>query len=124
VRIEDAAMDEFVRVFSLDEVAPGTARLATVGSYDVGVFNVDGTIYAIDNVCPHVDGPLHGGKVNKAACTVSCPLHGRDFSLIDGTEGYGRQSVATFDVSVRDGEIYVASTPRPLVSGATQTSNR
>lgn len=112
-----SAMDEFVRVFSLNEVAPGTARVATLGDYDVGVFNVDGTIYAIDNVCPHVDGPLHGGKVNNAACTVTCPLHGREFSLVDGTEGYGRQSVATFDVSVRDGEIYVASTPRLLVPG-------
>jgi nitrite reductase/ring-hydroxylating ferredoxin subunit len=118
-RLKDAAMDEFVRIFSLDEVAPGTARVATVGGYDVGVFNVDGTIYAIDNLCPHVDGPLHGGKVNNAACTVTCPLHGREFSLVDGTEGYGRQSVVTFDVSVRDDEIYVASTPRPLVAPGT-----
>jgi nitrite reductase/ring-hydroxylating ferredoxin subunit len=118
VRLEDRSMDEFVRVFSLDEVAPSTARMTTVGGYDVGVFNVDGTIYAIDNVCPHVDGPLHGGTVNKIACTVTCPLHGREFSLVDGTEEYGRQSVATFDVSVRDGEIYVASAPRPLVPGA------
>jgi 3-phenylpropionate/trans-cinnamate dioxygenase ferredoxin subunit len=109
------AMEEFVRVFSLNEVAPGTARVATLGDYDVGVFNVDGTIFAIDNACPHVDGPLHGGKVNNAACTVTCPLHGREFSLVDGTEGYGRQSVATFDVSVRDGEIYVSSTPRLLL---------
>lgn len=108
-------MDDFVRVLSLDEVPPGTARLTTVGEYDVGVFNVGGTIYAIDNVCPHVDGPLHGGKVNEAACTVACPLHGRIFSLKDGTEEYGRTPVATFDVSVRDGEIYVASTPHPLV---------
>ena len=113
-------MDDFVRVFPLDEVAPGTARLATVGGYDVGVFNVDGTIYAIDNVCPHVDGPLHGGKVNPTTCTVMCPLHGREFSLIDGTEEYGRQSVVTFEVSVRDGDIYVASTPRPLVPGPTK----
>jgi nitrite reductase/ring-hydroxylating ferredoxin subunit len=108
-------MDEFVRVFSLDEVTPGNARVVTVGDYDIGVFNVDGTIYAIDNVCPHVDGPLHGGKVNAATCTVMCPLHFREFSLIDGTEGYGRQPVATFDVDVRDGAIYVNSTPHPLV---------
>jgi nitrite reductase/ring-hydroxylating ferredoxin subunit len=111
-------MDEFVRVFSLDEVAPGAARVARIGDYEVAVFNVDGTIYAIDELCPHVDGPLHGGPVNKTACTVTCPLHGREFSLVDGTEGYGRQSVATFDVSVRGGEIYVASTPRPLVTVA------
>ena len=94
-------MDEFVRVFSLEEVAPGTARVTTVGDYDVGVFNVDGA--------------LHGGKVNKTTCRVSCPLHGREFSLIDGTEEYGRQPVATFDVEVRDGAIFVAAAPRPLV---------
>ncbi len=104
-----------MRVFSLAEVPADTARVTQIGAYDVGVFNVDGTIYAIDNRCPHVDGPLHGGKVDKETCTVSCPLHFRDFSLIDGTEEYGRQSVAVFDVSVRDGEIFVASTPRPLV---------
>jgi nitrite reductase/ring-hydroxylating ferredoxin subunit len=108
-------MDDFVRVFSLDEVPPGTARVTPLGDYEVGVFNVDGTIYAIDNVCPHVDGPLHGGKVNPVACTVMCPLHFREFSLIDGTEGYGRQSVVTFDAAVRDGAIYIAQAPRPLV---------
>jgi nitrite reductase/ring-hydroxylating ferredoxin subunit len=115
-KVEDAAMDDCVRVFSLDEVAPGKARVTTVGDYDIGVFNVDGTIYAIDNVCPHVDGPLHGGPVNATACTVTCPLHGRVFSLVDGTEEYGRQPVATFEVSVRDGDIFIASTPRPLVT--------
>jgi nitrite reductase/ring-hydroxylating ferredoxin subunit len=110
-------MDDFVRVFSLAEVAPGTARVATVGEYEVGVFNIDGTIYAIDDVCPHVEGPLHSGVINKAACTVTCPLHAWDFNLADGTEGFGRRSVATFEVSVRDGEIFVGSTPRPLVPG-------
>jgi nitrite reductase/ring-hydroxylating ferredoxin subunit len=110
-------MDEFVRVFSLDQVPPGSARVARFGAYEVGVFNIDGTIYAIDDICPHVEGPLHSGAVNKAACTVTCPLHAWDFSLVDGTEGYGRQSVATFDVAVRDGAIYVASTPRPIVPG-------
>jgi nitrite reductase/ring-hydroxylating ferredoxin subunit len=43
-------MDEFVRVFSLDEVAPGTARVTTIGDYEVAVFNVDGTLYAIDEL--------------------------------------------------------------------------
>jgi nitrite reductase/ring-hydroxylating ferredoxin subunit len=110
-------MDEFVRVFSLDQVPPGAARVTRFGGHEVGVFNIDGTIYAIDDVCPHVEGPLHSGTVNKAACTVTCPLHAWDFSLVDGTEGFGRQSVATFEVSVCDGDIYVASTPRPVVPG-------
>jgi 3-phenylpropionate/trans-cinnamate dioxygenase ferredoxin component len=110
-------MDELVRVFSLAEVPPGTARVTEIGDYQVGVFNVNGSIYAIDNLCPHVDGPLHGGPIDTEACTVTCPLHGREFSLVDGTEGYGRQSVVTFEVSIRDGDIYLASTPRPLVPG-------
>jgi 3-phenylpropionate/trans-cinnamate dioxygenase ferredoxin subunit len=110
-------MEDFVRAFALADVPPGSARITEIGDYQVGVFNVNGTIYAIDNLCPHVDGPLHGGPIDTEACTVTCPLHGREFSLVDGTEGYGRQSVVTFEVSIRDGDIYLASTPRPLVPG-------
>jgi nitrite reductase (NADH) small subunit len=103
----------FMRVFSLDELKPGSARVVTVGEYEVGVFNVDGTIYAIDDLCPHVGGPLHSGHVDNEAKTVTCPLHAWDYSLVDGTACIGRRrSVAAFDVSIRDGQVYVASDPR------------
>jgi nitrite reductase/ring-hydroxylating ferredoxin subunit len=104
----------FVRVLSLAELPPGRTWSVTMGEYEVGLFNIDGEIYAIDDVCPHVDGPLHSGKVDQENKVVTCPLHAWDFSLITGKEGYNRRSVACFDTEVRDGDIYVASVPRPL----------
>jgi nitrite reductase (NADH) small subunit len=109
------AAASFVRVFSLDEIKPGSARVATIGDFEVGVFNVDGTIYALDDLCPHVGGPLHSGRVDIVAKTITCPLHAWDYSLVDGTACIGRRrSVASFDVSIRDGDIFVASQPRAV----------
>jgi nitrite reductase/ring-hydroxylating ferredoxin subunit len=102
----------FVRVFALSEIKPGSARVETVGEHEVAIFNVDGAIYAIDDLCPHVGGPLHSGPVDAAEKTVTCPLHSWDFRLADGTNCQGRRSVAAYDVDIRDGDVYVAAQPR------------
>jgi nitrite reductase/ring-hydroxylating ferredoxin subunit len=46
------------------------------------VFNVEGTIHAIDNDCTHDGGPLSEGVVNEG-CVV-CPWHGAEFDLVTG----------------------------------------
>jgi nitrite reductase (NADH) small subunit len=102
--------EPFARVAAVSDLPPGSATMAAVGDYDIAVFNVDGTIYAIDDVCPHFAGPLHEGTVD--AGVVSCPLHGWCFNLSDGTMTNGRRSVSTFDVLVENGEISVSRTPR------------
>lgn len=104
----------FQRVFALDILPPGTARMETVGEFDIGFFNLDGEIYAVDDVCPHVGGLLHGGWVNKEEKLITCPLHGWRFNLCDGTMRPGRRRIATFDVEIRDGDVYVNPTPRPV----------
>ena len=102
----------FVRVCSLAEIKPGSARVEMVGTYEVAIFNVGGTIYAIDDLCPHVGGPLHSGSVDAAEKIVTCPLHAWDFRLADGTNCQGRRSVAAYDVDIRDGDVYIAAEPR------------
>jgi nitrite reductase/ring-hydroxylating ferredoxin subunit len=110
---EDNGGDAFVRIFSVAELKPGAKRVKMVGPYEVGVFNIDGTIYAIDDVCPHVDGPLHSGPVDAANKTVTCPLHAWCFSLVDGASRDGRRaSIATFEVSIRGDDVYVSAHPR------------
>jgi nitrite reductase/ring-hydroxylating ferredoxin subunit len=39
-------------------------------------------LFAFDDMCPHVGGSLRGGKVAGAA--VTCPWHGRRYSLASG----------------------------------------
>ena len=47
-------MPEFVKVAAAGEIAPGAKILAEVGERPIAVFNVEGTFYAIDDVCTHL----------------------------------------------------------------------
>jgi nitrite reductase/ring-hydroxylating ferredoxin subunit len=48
----------------------------------IALFNVDGTFYALDGICPHQGGPL--GKGTLAGCLVTCPWHGWQFDVTTG----------------------------------------
>lgn len=50
----------------------------------VALFNLDGAIYAIEDVCTHDGGPLVEGRVVNG-CEVQCPRHGARFNIRNGT---------------------------------------
>jgi 3-phenylpropionate/trans-cinnamate dioxygenase ferredoxin component len=70
------------RVASTNELPPGSALAVEVAGRTIGLFNVDGVIYAIDNVCTHDNAPLSEGVVSDG-CIV-CPWHGAQFDLTTG----------------------------------------
>lgn len=71
-------------VCPLAELAPGSMRLVEHDGRKIGVFNCDGTLYAIEDRCSHDDGPLAEGEFDPSACTVECPRHGSLFDLTTG----------------------------------------
>jgi 3-phenylpropionate/trans-cinnamate dioxygenase ferredoxin subunit len=73
-----------VSVCPLAELPPGAMRLVEYEETKIGVFNCDGTLYAIEDRCSHDDGPLAEGEFDAAACTVECPRHGSLFDLTSG----------------------------------------
>jgi nitrite reductase (NADH) small subunit len=75
-------MSDFVTVARVGDLAPGKARQVTVGERWVGLFNVDGTYHAVDNLCLHRGGPLADGVIR--GCTVTCPWHGWQFDVCTG----------------------------------------
>lgn len=75
-------MAEFVKVGKKDEVAPGTAKSFSVDGRSVAVCNVDGTYYAIDDVCTHDGGPLDQGLLD--GTQIECPRHGARFDVRTG----------------------------------------
>lgn len=102
------------------EFAPGTHRVVKIRKLEVGVFNVDGTFYALPNVCTHQFGPLCEGTVNgTTACSaatgwryawvregeiVTCPWHGLEFDITTGQcLASSRVRLRTFSVTVEDG---------------------
>ncbi len=98
-----------VAVCPLDELPPGTMKLVHAGPLLVGVYNVDGDLYAIEDRCSHDDGPLVEGDWEPEEAVVICPRHGSRFDLRSGRPltlpAY--EPVATFPVRVEDGTVVV-----------------
>src|SRR5690348_12490263 len=99
-----------VVVGSIDEVPVGEGRTFAVNGEQIAVFRLrDGSLRAIDAVCPHKGGPLADGLADDRV--VVCPLHGHIFDLCTGSEAGGSaMSVRSYEVSAPDGTIRI--TPR------------
>ncbi len=98
--------------------------MITAGRVEIGVFNVNGTFYAMPNVCTHQFGPLCEGTVDgtmtASAATgwryewtrdgeiVTCPWHGIEFDITTGRSlASARLKVRTYPVVVEDGQVKV-----------------
>jgi len=75
-------MAEFVRVAAAADVKPGQGIVAEANGKTLAVFNVDGTIHAINNTCCHRDGPLGEGELE--GNIVTCPWHGWRYNVTTG----------------------------------------
>ena len=69
--------------------------------------NVDGEIYAVEDMCSHEDASLYNGAL-KGRC-VECPLHGSHFDLKTGEpqQEPATEAIKTFSVKVENEQIWV-----------------
>jgi 3-phenylpropionate/trans-cinnamate dioxygenase ferredoxin component len=72
----------FERVASGADVAPGSVRVFQAGDRSIALCNLDGSFYAVDNLCTHDNGPLGEGTLYNG--TVECPRHGARFDVQTG----------------------------------------
>jgi len=102
-------MSPLVDICPLEELPPGEKRLVEVEDLEIGVFNCNGTLLAIEDRCSHDDGELVEGEFDPDDCTVECPRHGSLFDLRTGKPltlpAY--VPIDTFPVHVEDGVIRV-----------------
>jgi nitrite reductase/ring-hydroxylating ferredoxin subunit len=104
-------MSEFVRVAHAAAVQPGKSYPVIVGRYEVVLFNIDGTIYALENSCPHQGGPLAEGFLEGAL--ITCPWHAWCFDVRTGKMTLGDFAIVPrFDVRIENGSIFVATEPK------------
>lgn len=111
------------RICSVDELPPGASTIVAVGRHSVGVFNVDGHLFAFLNRCPHAGAPLCRGRVTGMAVAhgpgfdvaweregelLRCPWHAWEFELETGRSvSTPRIRAKTYKVLVIGDEIYV-----------------
>ncbi|MDX1385153.1 MAG: Rieske 2Fe-2S domain-containing protein, partial [Thermoanaerobaculia bacterium] len=105
-------MTRFV-VAAADEIGPGERKIVEVAGRSIGVFNVDGELFALRNRCPHQGGALCEGRLWGAVRSdrpgrfdyeprrdiLTCPWHGWEFHL-----GTGRSWCAPERLRVRSYE--------------------
>lgn len=65
-----------------------TGRLVTVNNQKIALLKYKGTVHALDEMCPHMGGPLHLGDIEElgqaALPCIVCPWHSWKFSLENG----------------------------------------
>jgi len=76
-------MTNLTQVATLNELPAGSQLLVEVDDVRIALFNLDGEIFAIEDVCTHDGGPLVEGEVVNG-CQVECPRHGARFDIRTG----------------------------------------
>ena len=92
-----------------DELPPGRMKIVHAGQLAIGVYNVGGELYAIEDRCSHDDGPLCEGDWDADEGVVICPRHGANFDIRTGDPLTlpAFQPVSTYRVGVADGTIRI-----------------
>lgn len=75
-------MPEFVDICKVSDIPIGEARMILVNEVAVGIFNVSGTFFAIDDACPHAGASLSRGIVE--GDVVRCRIHHWRFCIRNG----------------------------------------
>jgi nitrite reductase/ring-hydroxylating ferredoxin subunit len=107
---------------------PENGRLVVdVGDATIGIFRVKGRLFAYENRCPHMGGPVCQGLVipavreilderqasqgyefDEAELRIVCPWHGYEFAIETGSHP-AKASIRLTPVPVdeKDGQVYV-----------------
>ena len=75
-------MTGFVTVARIEDLPPGTVKTFYVENEHIALANVNGEVYALEDVCTHDGGPLGEGVVE--GHEVECPRHGARFDVRTG----------------------------------------
>jgi 3-phenylpropionate/trans-cinnamate dioxygenase ferredoxin component len=97
-------------VCSSGDLLPGEmkATFDEVTGAGMVVFNLDGELYALEDMCSHEEFELSAGEYRPGDATVECVLHGARFDVRDGRAlcAPAYTPVAKFPVKREDGGIW------------------
>jgi 3-phenylpropionate/trans-cinnamate dioxygenase ferredoxin subunit len=94
-----------IDVCPVEDLPPGEVKIVHAGPLSVGVYNLDGQFFALEDRCSHDDGPLCEGDFDIEEGFAVCPRHGAHIDIRTG-EALTLPAVLpvdTFPVHVEDG---------------------
>jgi NAD(P)H-dependent nitrite reductase small subunit len=103
---------EYLKICKSDEIYEGKGKQFVFeedDDFQIAIFRVNGSLYALDNICPHrhADRIFDGIIKDK---TVMCPLHGWTYNLENGKNidlRQGIKSLKSYKVFENDGVVYL-----------------
>jgi 3-phenylpropionate/trans-cinnamate dioxygenase ferredoxin component len=106
---------EWVRVAELSDIAPGRLLRVEVFGRLLCLANVAGAIFAVDDDCTHISGPLDQGELEGHILT--CPLHLAQFDVRTGKvlRGPAREDLAAYKVRI-EGRVILVEEPESIES--------
>ena len=101
-------MSQSIQIAAVTDLPAGASKLVEVNRTRIALFNLDGEIYAIEDVCTHDGGPLVEGKLVNG-CQIQCPRHGARFDLRTGADLSfpAFEPTRTYAVQIREGLIWI-----------------
>ena len=96
-------------VCPVEELQPCSVKIVYAGSIAVGVYNLSGEYFALEDRCSHDDGPLCEGDFDLEDGYAVCPRHGAHIDIRSGRALTlpAVYPVETFPVRVENGIVKV-----------------
>lgn len=100
-------MPEWIDVAKIDELTPGNRKVIMTDVAEIAVFNLDGELFAIEDVCTHDGGELASGVCD--GDQIICPRHGARFCIRSGKAltPPAYEDIETFPVRIDRGVVQV-----------------
>ena len=66
----------------VQDFASGSMKTLSIQGQEYLISNIEGTVYAIDGLCPHAQGRIAEGRL--VGTVAVCPKHGAEFDVRTG----------------------------------------
>jgi len=108
--------DGFISLMPEADLEENTPHLVEVRGVKVVLVRQSGKIFALQNTCSHLGGPLVEGKVEGDG--IRCPWHGSCFALEDGKvqEGPATYPQPTYEVRIINGNVELRRAEIPALA--------
>ncbi|HWK62669.1 MAG TPA: Rieske (2Fe-2S) protein [Eoetvoesiella sp.] len=110
------SLQDFVETIPTNELPPGSLKRFVAGNRAIALANIDGNIHAFEDRCLHWGVRLSDGCLEENV--VRCRAHGWKHDLVKGEvaasepPGDEGRPLVTFTTQIRDGFIWVGTTPQ------------